>query len=286
MTSVQVTPIQEADLHDVAAFLVHHLEPGVDAATWDRALRAEWQADAPNRGFALRADGTVVGAYLAFYSSREVDGTHVQICNLGPWCVEDAHRAQGLRLLRTVLKQPGYHFTDLSPSGAVVPLNERLGFRHLDTATSLVPNLPWPSRPGRVHVTASADRIEAALDGHDLQIYRDHAGLVAARHVLVSLGPEHCHVMYRSDRRKGLPLFASVLHVSNAALFRRTVRAFGRHVLAHHGLPFTLAEHRVVGGPVRPSFQLRAHRAKMFRSDQLDEHDVDYLYSELACLPW
>ena len=286
MTTVEVTPIGVADLPEVAAFLVHHLEPGVDALTWDRALRAPWQGDAPNRGFALRCDGHVVGAYLGFYSSREVAGTRMQICNLGPWCVEDAHRAHGLRLLPTMLNQPGYHFTDLSPSGAVVPLNERLGFHHLDTATSLVPNLPWPSLPVRVRVTASPERLEAALRGRDLQVYRDHADLVAARHVLVSHGSENCHVMHRSDRRKGLPLFASVLHVSNQALFRRTVRHFGRHVLTHHGLPFTLAEHRVVGGPVRPSFQLRAHRAKMFRSDRLSAHDVDYLYSDLACLPW
>ena len=41
-------------------------------------------------------------------------------------------------------RQDGYHFTDLSPSGNVVALNRRLGFTQLDTATALVPNLPWP----------------------------------------------------------------------------------------------------------------------------------------------
>ena len=39
--------------------------------------------------------------------------------------------------------QPGYHFTDLSPSGNVVELNRRLGFHSLDTSTA--PQINWPA---------------------------------------------------------------------------------------------------------------------------------------------
>ena len=286
MTRVALAPLTEPDLALVSAFLVEHLQPGVTAETWRRALEIPWQRDAPNRGFVLTADGVVVGAHLAFYSSRVIRGEELLICNLGPWCVLDEHRAQGLRLLRAVLKQPGMHFTDLSPSGSVVPLNERLGFKHLDTATSLAANLPWLSRPGRVRVTSSRRVIEATLTGDALQVYRDHADLVAARHLLVSRGDEHCHVVFRRDRRKGLPLFASILHVSHPDLFRASWRAVARHLLLRHRLPLTLAEQRVVAGRLAPSVALAAHRTKMFRSDVLEPGDVDYLYSELVCLPW
>ena len=57
-----------------------------------------------------------------------------------------------LRLLRELLRQKGYVFTDLSPSGNVPAMNERLGFRHLDVSTRLVVNRPSASR--RVEVTA------------------------------------------------------------------------------------------------------------------------------------
>ena len=286
MTTVALAPIGEQDLPDVADFLVRNLDPGASADTWARALLAPWQRVAPNRGFMLVEDGHIVGAYLAFYSTRVVSGQTLGICNLGPWCVLDTHRSQGLRLLRALLRQPAYHFTDLSPSGAVVPLNERLGFRHLDTATSLMPNLPWPGLRGRVQITEDPVHIAASLSGDELQLFRDHEGLSAARHLLVRRGGEHCHVVFRRDTRKGLPLFASILHVSNPALFRSCARQVGSHLLVRHRLPVMLAERRVVGGRLHPALRLSAHRPKMVRSAVLEDRDVDYLYSELTCLPW
>lgn len=285
-TGSSVAEIRPDDLDEVVGFLVSELRPPVDAATWRSAVDPLWQKDAPNRGYLLRdGQGAVVGAYLAFYSSRTVGGRRVGVCNLGPWAVRPEHRAGGLRLLRALLKQPGLVFTDLSPSGAVVPLNERLGFRHLDTATSLMPNLPRPTIPGRVVVTESPARIRQALSGDELATYLEHEGLSAARHLLVAGYDSQCHVIWRRDRRKGLPLFASILHVSDADLFRRCAAEVGRHLLVRHGVPLTLAEHRVVGGPLHPARQLAAHRPKMVRGELADA-DVDYLFSELTCLPW
>ena len=85
----------------------------------------------------LDADGAIVGAHLAFYSEREIDGRAERFCNLGAFCVREEHRFHSLRLLKALLAQDGYHFTDLSPSGNVVELNRRLKFelaRHRDRA--------------------------------------------------------------------------------------------------------------------------------------------------------
>ena len=93
----------------------------------------------------------IVGAHLAFYSRADDRRPPERFCNLGAWCVLPEYRFHGLRLLKALLAQEGYHFTDLSPSGNVVGLNKRLGFEFLDTTTALVPNLPWPSLPGPRH---------------------------------------------------------------------------------------------------------------------------------------
>jgi hypothetical protein len=244
---------------------------------------------APNGGFLLESDGTVVGVYLAFYSQRDVDGSAQRFCNLGAWCVLPEHRFAGLRLLKALLDQPGFHFTDLSPSGAVVPLNQRLGFEFLETETALVPNLPWPTLPfsGRPRVSNDARVIEAALTGEDLRRYRDHVGARAARQLVVVDGDQACHVVFRRDRRRNLPLFATILHVSDPQLFARAWPAVRRHLLLRHGLPLSLVEARVVGWvPPRLSKVLPAHRRKMYRSDSLKPDQVDYLYSELVCVPW
>jgi hypothetical protein len=234
----------------------------------------------------LLDDDRVVGAHLAFYSERTVGGETERFCNLGAWCVDPGYRLHGLRLLKALLAQDGYTFTDLSPSGSVVGINEKLRFTFLDTETQLTPNLPWPSLPGRTRIITDPAAIERALTGDDLALYHDHARTAAARHLVLQRGDRTCYVIFRKDRRKDLPLFASILHVSDGELLRRAARPLARHLLLRHGALATLSERRVVGRRPSLSYTLKTPRRKMFRSDRLGPHQIDYLYSELVCLPW
>lgn len=282
---VDLAPIADDDVGAVAAFLHQHLNSRLSAAAWEHCAVPPWSGDAPNHGFLLRQGGAVVGAYLAFYSERTVDDERRRICNLAAWCVLDEHRSHGVRLVRAMLRQRGYDFVDLSPSGNVVDLNSRLGFSFLDTETSLVPNLPLPSRRG-VRVISRPGAIEQALAGRDLEVYRDHRGTAAALHFVVRVDGDICYVVARRDRRKGLPVFASLLHVSDPGVLARAGHAPYRHLLLRHRALVTLAERRVAGATPRLSRRQRAPRPKMYRSSGPTPAPVDYLYSELTCVPW
>jgi hypothetical protein len=283
---VRVSAITGSDVPEVADFLHRNLNQNVSSEAWARAVDVPWKVDAPNHGFHLRDDdGTVLGAYLAFYSDRTIGDRTLRFCNLGAWCVLPEQRFHSLKLLKALLDQKCDVYTDLSPSGNVVPLNTRRGFRFLDTATQLVPNAPWPSLPGSGSVTGDRQVIERTLTGAQAQIFQDHAGLAAARHLLLTRGDESCYVIFRKDRRKGLPLFASILYVSNPELFRRLFRQVSRHLL-RHGVPATLAEPRVTGGLLPGGRLLANPRRKMVLGDGVADQDVDYLYSELVCLSW
>jgi hypothetical protein len=291
--TVHVRPITDEDIATVARFLHTNLNPRVPVDAWARATDVPWRVEAPNRGFLLYDDGPdrpdedrVVGAYLAFYSERPIDGQVERFCNLGAWCVLPGFRLHSLRLLKAMLGQEGYHFTDLSPSGNVVGLNRRLGFQFLDNTTVVIPNLPWPSWPGRHRISADPELIAANLTGADLRLYRDHEAAAAARHVLLSRDGDSCWVVFRKDRRKNLPIFASILYVSNPRLFRALARPLARYLLVHHGALASLAELRVVSGRPWPSIKLPRARPKMFLSKHLEPPQIDNLYSELACLAW
>lgn len=281
-----VRPILQADMPAVSAFLHDHLSNRVPADAWARAVAVPWAVDAPNAGYMLLDADRVVGAHLAFYSERTIDSRRERFCNLGAWCVLPEYRFHALRLLKALLAQEAYHFTDLSPSGNVVPLNTRLGFAFLDTTTTVVPNLPWPPAPRRGRISADHARIERTLRGRDLAIYRDHAATAAARHLLLERGGEHCHVIFRKDRRKGIPLFASILYVSNHGLFKAMSGQVSRHLLLHHRAAATLIERAVLEHRPRLSRTVDSPRRKMFRSPCLAPAQIDYLYSELVCLSW
>lgn len=262
-------------------FLSVHLDSTLTPGQWARSLRPTWTTSHPDHGFLLESEGTVVGVYAALYSEQEGRA----VCNVAAWCVLDEYRHHSLRLLRAMLAQRDRELTDLSPSGTVIPLNERLGFHHLDTAGALVANLPLPT-PGVRLLTGRAD-IEAVLSGADLAAYRDHADSAAARHVVAVVDGRPCWVVFRAVRRKRVRLFASVLHVSDRDLFRAVAPAVYRHVLLAHGLPFTLLQTRVSGPRPWHSVPLSAQRPTMYLSRTGEPPEtVSYLYSELTQVPW
>ena len=60
-----------------------------------------------------------------------------RFCNLASWSVLPEYRFHSVRLLKALLAQHGYHFTDLAPSEKVESVNARFKFRYLD-ACSLI----------------------------------------------------------------------------------------------------------------------------------------------------
>jgi len=282
----ELRPIGDEDVDTVADFLHTYLNPKVTTAAWRALMTPPWNAEAPNHGFRLVSSGDVVGAYVAVYAAR-IDGDHVRrFCNLAAFCVREEYRAESLRLIRAVLRQPGYEFTDLSPSGNVVALNERLGFRHLVSGTRLSANLPALSRRG-VRLITDPEVIAQTLRGRDASVFDDHRRAAAARHLVVSDGETYAYVVFRRDRRKGLSLFATPLYAGgDRGLLARSWPRVRAHLLLRHGLPATLAEQRILGFIPTMGVDQVSSRPKMYRGDAADLQGLDYMYSELALIQW
>lgn len=284
--TVSVLPIYDEDVDAVSRFLHEHLNPRVPARRWAALLRPPWGTPGPNLGFKLvGGDDQILGVQVAVYSIRGDSG--VRICNVAAFCVLEEHRPHSLLLLRALLRQKDWMLTDLSPSGVVPALNERLGFRHLDSSTRLVINRPLPGWNRDVTVTSSPDVLRSVLTGADATVFRDHRLAPAARHVLVQDDRGHGYLVYRRDRRKRLPLFASPLYAGgDPAVLQRRWPAVSAHLLSR-GLPALLAEHRVLGfTPAGPGRDLASPRPKMTRGDLPPELTKDHLYSELTLLEW
>jgi hypothetical protein len=287
-TTIELRPIEDDDLEEVARFLGEHFPPSTPAEQWAAAWRDTVNrpgSGAPNHGFLLRDGSRIVGAHAAIYSTRMVDGVVRRFCNLAAWYTRPEHRRHSIRLLKALLDQPGWTFTELAPTPTVQRLNRRLGFEQLDTAASLFPNLPWPTIPRRVRVSADPWVIRSHLADPVLRYYDDHARSRWARHLVLARGAESCYVQWRKERRKNLELIASIRYASNPHLLRKGMRALGRHLLLHHGALATAVEVRLAGGRVWPSVVMPKPAVRMYRSDELGPEDIDYLYSEVTLAP-
>ena len=261
---------------------MHH-NSALSVDVYRRSFVARNGEGGADHGVVLVDGDDVVGAYVAYYSDRIIDGRTERFCNLASWCVRPEYRRHSLRMVKALLGQDGVHFTDFSPSGAVPALNERLGFTYLDDRAMIVPAVPWPWRPDSV--SADPHVIEDALEGEERRLYRDHRDAPAAHHLVLRDGAAACHVVLRIERRKRLPV-AVVLHASRPDVLRRMIRPVAGHTLAHHRVVALLVELRWLGGDA-PAATVRIRlRPKMFRSSTLGTNDIDYFYSELFHLQW
>ena len=222
-------------------------------------------------------------------SARSTAGPS-SFCNLGAWCVLEPHRAHGVRLLRALLRQRGYHFTDLSPSGNVVALNRRLELPATSTRRPRwCPTCRWPSGSGVARRSPTPRASTALLTGADRQIFDDHAAAAAARHLV--LQRRRTSTATSSSAATG----ARACRCSPRCCTSATPTLFARH--GELGVQPPAAPPRRAGhaGRAAASWATAAGVLAVLSSaaaQDVPQHgrwppdDIDYLYSELTCVAW
>ena len=274
-------PVTEQNLAEFSEFLHRHLNSDMSAADWQGRLRTDWPGEHPNHGFLLRDGSAVVGGIGAYYAERRIAGQLEKICNITSWCVLEDYRQQSMRLAMAVVGQPGYHFTDFSPTKVVAGTLKFFKFQPLDERQVVALNLPWPV-PWGARVLHRAEDIEAALQGEALQIYRDHKDFSWLRHVLVGTSGAWCHVIYKRRVLKRMSS-AAILHLSDRRVFAAGWRPLSAHLLGH-GFISTQIELRLLERRPWPSLLRTGFNPKLYLSATLRPEQIDRLYSEAMAL--
>lgn len=276
-----IEPISLETLGEFALFLDGHMGQHHTIDEWVRGLKTSWtNVDRPNFGFMMRDGGQIVGGIGAIYARRIIRGQIERFCNITSWCVLDAYRKYSMQLAMAMLAQPGYHFTDFSPTKVVGGVLQFLKFKPLDDAVVVIANLPLPPWHGRL-VTDSGVA-ERALTGAAGEIWRDHAGFPWLKQVLVGDTGRWCHVIYKRDTFKGLPS-ARIVYLSDASAFERCLGRLAVHFL-RLGMVSTHVERRFLARVPRLSKVRSGFNQKVYLSATLNDGDIDYLYSESVAL--
>ena len=277
-------PIRDEDLPEFCRFLRENLSRERSVEEWAKAFAQDWCPSKPNNGFLIRHQGRIVGGIGAIYAERSVRGRLERFCNITSWCVLDAFRAQSVRLAMAVAAQPGFHFTDLTPTEVVSKTLQFLKFKPMNERHAIWPNLPWPLvRLGGIRVLSDPAQIGRLLGPDDAKANRDHRHLPWLRHLAVGVTDAWCYVVWKRTRLKGIT-GAVIIALSDAELFLRYRMALGSYLLVHHGLLYTRVESRLLPRLPALSIELLGYRSKVFRSDTLTAADMSNLYSELVAL--
>ena len=276
-----LAPIARDDLPEVGRFLTENLNRRIPPEQWAASVTHEWCSARPNYGMKLTADGRLVGVFLAIYSDQVIRGQSERVCNPHTWCVLKEYRARAVGLAAALVKQPGYHFSMLTPNPNVDAVFRFMKFRELDKRVCIFPNLPGV---GRGTVTDVPAEMRRQLAGSDLADYDRHAAIPWLRHfVLTGADGRACWVVHKPRVWKRLPC-ADLLHVSDPAVFRAHLATVRNYLLFRCRMAWGRIETRFVGAPLPLSLARERTQPKLFLSPTLADGDVRDLYSELVSL--
>jgi len=282
--TVTTLPIDNAALPDVGRFLSEHVNSRIAPNAWVDSLVHPWSESRPNFGFQLRDGGALKGVFCAIYSDQSIDNRIERFCNPHSWCVLSDYRKHSLGLALALIKQPGYHFTMLTPNPNVAEIFLRLGFKGLDDRVAVLPNSPSALATVGSHVAEFArDRIASHLSGSVLRDFELHREIPWLRFLAFGRGSDICLIVYKVGRWKRMPC-ARIMHVSDSAAFDRHLHLMKHSLLLRQRLLVSRVEARFLGRDPRVAYWDRRRQAKLVKSSSLRDSQVSDLYSELASL--
>jgi hypothetical protein len=278
----RVSPILTEDTAAVGRFLHDHMNSRFSAQQWQAALEQRWQAEPPNHGFKLEVNGDIVGALCALYSRQEIAGTTYEFCNPHSWCVLEPYRRSSVNLVLSLIKQPGYHFTMLSPNEDGEQIFAYLGFQPLPRTLDVALNLPTPRLNRQIRVQSSKGALFEQLPSAAKRCYLDHVRFPWLEFVAYQKARDTGFLIFKRGRFKRLPA-ARILYISDRALLSECWPAIRSHLLLR-GLVFSRVESRLLAAPLPVTTAQLPASAKFYLSSQLEPGVIDYCYSELMVM--
>jgi len=287
MTKVRKT--KPEDFTKIVPLLEEFDNTSINRSAWEGIFAYDWNKEQSMVGFHLENQGNVEGFLGGVFSTRLINGKLAHLCNLTSWIVREGFRQHSLALLLEILKIKDHTFTNFTATPETSEISQLLGFSVLDRRFRIIlPTFgmlnPFPSSNRGVWVTGSLALIKSQLDGELLRILNDHVG-TNLHPLLIKDGDEKCLAFYKIVVRRKKFRASYFLSVSNFPLFAAQINKIMRWIFFRHFALFSIIDERFVAeGGIRSSKSREMPSPMLFKSDNLQPHEIDYLYSECALL--
>ena len=290
--SCEVRPVHPEDFDALLPLLMRFRNPRMTREDWRRMLfDLPWTTGEPTRGMALWDGPRAVGFLGAIPSERTIQGRTRRFVNLSSWFVEEAHRAESLKLVLPLLADRKRTIVNLSPSPAAAEIFKGLGFKPLETEQVLVPLVTGVTdllpRVG-VGVRTRLDRVREALDAPGRALLDDMKGTQAGQ-VLLTAGGRACHVIATRSVWKAHWRLAHVQYASDwDLLWRHPARVAGAFLRVFGTMGLRVDGRHMPAAPPPFSVVKALAEPHLFRPEDagVTPAHVDGLYTEAVGLRW
>ncbi|MGO8831455.1 MAG: hypothetical protein ACLQE9_01380 [Roseiarcus sp.] len=231
--------IEDADIEGVIDCLQRGF-PERPRSYWEQGIARMGKRaaikDYPRYGYALAAEGKVVGVLLQIYSQRDAATGSGIVCNLSSWCVDKEHRGHATMLHLASVRRKEVTYVNISPAAHTRKAIEAFGFRRFtEGRLILAPILSAPRRAARI-VRFAADAPEAALLSlNERQILSEHAALGCRAIVCLQDGVAYPFVFQPRAIVRNLVPCPQLVFCRDVSEFIRFANPIGRYLLFRSG---------------------------------------------------
>jgi hypothetical protein len=251
---------------------------------WRQLFVDHWQNNKGNFGYLLEDDQGVVGFLGLILSRRIINGKEIKFCNITSWVVDEKFRSQSLSIFLPILKLKDYTLTIHTASKETYTVARKLGFQDLESHFRII--LPLPSIATWMafcKVEIDGENFDKILTGEANQIYKDHLAFKCFHiHVRTPLG--ECYLLGARVYRKSIPFF-QIYHISQSNIFAKFAGRIAMVICLRINIVAIITDERFLrGNTVMCSKAFSLPHPRVYKSDLLEKHDIDLLYSELPVL--
>jgi hypothetical protein len=214
---------------------------------WIRALDAMAALpaidDYPRYGYALEAEGRIVGVILLIYWKRPDTAQAGVRCNISSWCVDKAYRTSAFMLHLKAVSRREVTYLNISPANHTLQTIEAFGFQRFSDGQLLA--LPWLSDvEDNVHVRnfLALDAASAPLPEIELQILERHAAF-GCRSILCVTDEGYYPFVFQRKMIFGFLPCAQLIYCRQLHEYIRFSGSLGRFLLFRLG-PFCVVDTR------------------------------------------
>jgi hypothetical protein len=288
--TLTVEKVTAQDFEKTYPLLLDFENPKITKSQWERLFIDNWNFQPGYSGYKLVLGDRVVGFIAYTHSRKLINDNWENFCNISTWIVKPEYRSNSVDLLYPLLDLKDHTITAFTPTAGAYKVETKLfRLKILDCYEVIMPALPrlsalWGKKfKVFTHRKDSPDRFFQILLDNERKIFQDHLHF-DCEHVVIALEEGHLYLIFKKIYKRHLP-FAKLYYLNNQdtfLYFLEDIRFRGPLALKTAGIVVDsrFLQDRNVPFKKNKNFYM----PMLFKSNHLQPHEVDYLYSEFFLL--
>jgi len=278
------------DFEQVYPLLLDFNNLKISREQWENLFSDYWNFQEGYCGYKLLDGSDVVGFIAYIFSRKHINGKWEKFCNLSSWIVKEKYRSSSIELLYTLKNLWDYTLISFTPAISSYKASTKLfKFKVLDRYEVIIPALP--TLPGLLkrkckiisHYPRQPGKMVEYLPDYEKKVFNDHVNF-DCHHLVVTTDRGNLYLIFKRVYKRHMP-FAKLYFLSDPDLFLKHLDELRFRVpLALKTAGMVIDSRFLKDRHFRLVKSKAFYMPMLYKSDHLQPHEIDYLYSEFFLL--